>query len=98
MAPRVPLNSSSGISSITLATQNISSLPSCFSSSGVHSLSRDRMEITPSVNTSRGELASQIKTPGIKMLDEYRKKTKDNTGNSKDSHAQYYFCILLVVQ
>lgn len=81
---RVPSSgSSSGISSITLGTQNNTNQLSSVHSSGVHSLTHDR-DITPSVaaSLSRGELESKFKTPGRRNLDDYRTKTKDSENMS----------------
>ena len=85
-APRGPSTGScSGISSIpyTARTTSAHSL-----SSGVHSLTRDQTTSSLAATSSlaithRREEESKFQTPGMKTLEEYRKKTKDNIENSK---------------
>ena len=73
--PRVPSSgSSSGISSIAMATQSISRQPSSAFSSGVHTLEKTPPSIA--VSLSRGE--HRFQTPGLRSITEYKKNTRDN--------------------
>lgn len=81
IVPRGPSSgSSSGISSIPYTARTASAYSL---SSGVHSITRDHA--TPSLATtlSRKEEDGKFRTPGMKTVEEYRKKTKDNIENSK---------------
>ena len=81
--------SSSGISSIPHTARTTSALSM---SSGVHSLTRDQTPSTlvtaSSLTTtlSRRDEENKFQAPGMRTLEEYRKKTnKDNIENSKMS-------------
>ncbi|XP_028405676.1 gamma-tubulin complex component 3 homolog isoform X1 [Dendronephthya gigantea] len=69
--------SSSGISSIPYTARTTSAYSL---SSGVHSITRDHAS-SVATTLSRREEDGKFRSPGLKTVEEYRKKTKDNIEN-----------------